>query len=130
MWSTVGWLRGVVYSGRCDWLLGGIVGNLGDSPEVVRYTFIWLIRWKGKGGGMDWGGWMEWGGGMAWGDRVERRDGMRRSVEILCVSVARVYSLKCCTPVSCCQQHEVLFRFVHKWSNRLTGLSLLPILHS
>ena len=29
-------VRGVVYGGHCDWLLGGIVGNLGDSPEVVR----------------------------------------------------------------------------------------------
>ena len=36
---------------------------------------------------------MKWGGGMEWGDRVGRRDGVGRSVEILCVSVAHVCSV-------------------------------------
>ena len=45
---------------------------------------------------------MKWGGGMEW-DEVRRRDGrgdrVGRSVEILCVSVARVLCVSCC-------QHE------------------------
>ena len=39
---------------------------------------------------------MKWGGGMEWGDRVGRRDEVGRSVEILCVSVARVQCVSCC----------------------------------